>query len=121
MKKAYDKKQIMKKAWELYKGSKKLVACYRKSFGDYLRMAWAEAKQRAESIAKVVDGVGKNVKGCLVFVRKAMLAESGRPGWYLDGRTYPIRREIKAAGFYFDGEAKKWATEDIETVADFIA
>lgn len=117
----YSKKQIMKRAWNLYNTSKLWVASCRKTFGQCLHQAWEEAKAHAAAIAKVVTGAGRNINGCLVFVRKAVIAEAGRMGWYLDGKTYPIRKEIKRTGFCWDVEARGWYTEDIEVVAKFLA
>lgn len=117
----YSKKQIMKRAWNLYNKSKLWVASCHKTFGQCLHQAWEEAKTHAAAIAKVVTGAGRNVNGCIVFVRKAVIAEAGRMGWYLDGKTYPIRKEIKRAGFRWDVEARGWYTEDIEVVANFLA
>ena len=44
----YNKSEIMKRAWEIKRYQEKhLVEKYRESFGECLKRAWAEAKEKA--------------------------------------------------------------------------
>ena len=121
----YSMKNIMSRAWTLYRMSQKWIAECRKSFGECLRQAWAEAKSQiaaSENFDRaVVKGIVKIVSGCAITIRRAAIAECGRMGWYLEGKTYPIRKEIKMAGFEWDIEARAWFTLDRNVAINFMA
>lgn len=119
----YDKKNIMKKAWTLYNMSKKWVASCQKSFASCLRQAWAEAKKAAEQSAKLdklaACGGFAFVNLCKVFINPGR-DDCGRSCWYLSGSTYPVRKEIKRAGFEWNPEMRAWYTNDKAVVSSFI-
>lgn len=121
----YNMKNIMSRAWTLYRMFQKCVAKFQKSFGECLRQAWAETKSQVAASKNfdkdVANGIVKIISGCAVTIRRAAIAECGRMGWYLDGKTYPIRKEIKRAGFEWDIEARAWFTLDRNVAINFMA
>lgn len=48
----YNRSEIMKAAWTLYRMSKKWTEAYRMSFAECLRRAWAKAKDEVKSAAE---------------------------------------------------------------------
>lgn len=119
----YNKKNIMKKAWTLYNMSKKWVASCQKSFASCLRQAWAEAKKAAEQSAKLdklaACGGFAFVNLCKIFITPGR-DDCGNSCWYLSGSTYPVRKEIKRAGFEWNPEMRAWYTNDKAVVSSFI-
>ena len=114
----YNKSEIMKAAWNLYRKAQKWVNTLR--FAECLRRAWSDAKAAAEISAKLDTAeIAKSINGCIVYLRRSAIAMTGRMGWYLTGNTYPVRKQIKAAGFKWDIEARAWHTLDHEVAARF--
>lgn len=120
----YNKQQIMSRAWNLFKASKRWVAACQKTFAQCLRQAWAEAKAQVADNTELDrlcrTGAGRIINGCMVFIRKATIAMTGCAGYYLDGQTYYARKDIKAAGFRWDCEARQWFTDNKSTALNFL-
>lgn len=118
----YDKQQIMRRAWNLFKAAKRCVG--QKTFAQCLRQAWAEAKAAVADNAELDrlcrTGAGRIINGCMVFIRRATIAMTGCAGYYLDGQTYYARKDIKAAGFRWDCEARQWFTDSKATALNFL-
>lgn len=114
----YDKSKIMKNAWATYKHFQKFVNPL--SFSVCLSRAWAAEKKAIAKAAREVEAekairyeVGKRMSDAgAVFMKPAVIAEAGRMGWVLSGKTYAARKEIKAMGFRFDCEVRNWYTQD---------
>lgn len=114
----YDKSKIMKNAWATYKLFQRTDRPL--SFGVCLSRAWtaekrvvAKSAQKAEAEKAIRYEVGKRMSDAgAVFMKPAVIAEAGRMGWVLSGKTYAARKEIKAMGFRFDSEARNWYTQD---------
>lgn len=118
----YNKQQIMSRAWNLFKMAKRCVG--QKTFAQCLRQAWAEAKAAVADNAELDrlcrTGAGRIINGCMVFIRQATIAMTGCDGYYLDGQTYYARKDIKAAGFHWDCEARQWFTDSKTTALNFL-
>ena len=120
----YNKQQIMSRAWNLFKASKRWISACQKTFAQCLRQAWAEAKAQVADNTELDrlcrTGAGRIINGCMVFIRKATIAMTGCAGYYLDGQTYYARKDIKAAGFRWDCEARQWFTDNKSTALNFL-
>lgn len=108
--KKYNMSNIMTSAWTTYNKFKCCVCPL--SFAECLRRAWAAAKKAAVVTESINREIGKSINGFVVYMSKGVIAEAGRMGWVLSGKTYPVRKDIKAMGFKFDCEARNWYTED---------
>lgn len=119
--KKYNMSEIMKAAWNSFNSLKRFVNPNgsRITFAECLRRAWAAAKKTVAAAEAINHEIGKSVNGCIVYMRKAVIAEAGRMGWVLSGKTYPVRKDIKAMGFKFDCEARNWYTEDRNVAISF--
>lgn len=105
----YNKSEIMKAAWNLYKQAQKWVS--KLSFSVCLHRAWESAKNAIASAQKLAKGCTKMVNGVELSIHHAF-SLSGREGWVITGNTFYARKEIKRAGFTWDAEAKYWYTTD---------
>lgn len=119
----YNKSNIMKKAWTIYKGVKASVGVNR-TFGSCLKQAWGYAKEEAEKnerLKELEDGsyLERAISGVILRIRKEIVAGSGRVGYVVYGKSYPVKDKLKKAGFRFDWESKQWYTESIESASIF--
>ena len=115
----YNKSEIMKKAWELFRTFQRDVSPL--SFGECLSRAWHFAKAnvaRNDRLNRVIEN-GESVNGC--YVRKENAADMGRIGYIITGKTYNFRKELKRFGFRFDGETKCWFTFDRNDAIRFVS
>lgn len=121
----YNLSKIMKNAWTKYRQSQKWVC--KLSFGECLRRAWKDAKAEIAKGALIEKLNSRSYEACkvicggVVYMRRALVAEAGRIGWVLTGKTYPAKESIKAMGFKWDCEARGWYTQDIEVAVKFAA
>lgn len=121
----YNLSKIMKNAWAKYRQSLKWVC--KLSFAECLRRAWKDAKaENAKSdLIEKLNGrnyvASKLIYGCLVYMHQGLIAEAGRIGWVLTGKTYPVKEALKAMGFKWDCEARGWYTQDIQVAVKFAA
>lgn len=121
----YNLSKIMKNAWAKYRQSQKWVC--KLSFGECLRRAWKDAKAEIakasllEKLNRRNYVASKLIYGCLIYMQQGLVAEAGRIGWVLTGKTYPVKEAIKAMGFRWDCEARNWYTQDIQVAAKFAA
>lgn len=114
----YNLSKIMKDAWAIYRMAQKWVG--KLSFAECLRRAWTAAKDDMAKESKINGGtIEAKINGIYVFIRRSPIAMSGRMGWYVEGKTYPIRQALKKAGFRWDVEARKWYTLDASIVKVF--
>lgn len=112
----YNKSEIMKAAWNLYKTAQKWVS--KLSFSECLRRAWANAKKVAANSAKLLSNdCCKVVCGALLGIKHTIVADYTM-GWLVTGKTYAARKALKAAGFKWDSDCQHWYTTD-RKVAEF--
>lgn len=92
----YNKSEIMKAAWALYRKAQKWVSSL--SFSECLRRAWANAKQYARTFRGYVsiDGVDGKITVDVLFGR-------------VYGQTYGWRKTLKDFGAVWCSEDKQWA------------
>lgn len=123
--KKYNLSKIMATAWAKYRESKKWVD--KLSFAECLRRSWKDAKAEIEKpvqLEKITNRnfeIGRILYGCLVYMRRGLVAEAGQMGWILSGKTYPIKKVIKEMGFRWDCESRNWYTQDINGARIFAA
>ena len=121
----YNLSKIMKNAWAKYRQSQKWVD--KLSSGECLRRAWKDAKAEIakasllEKLNRRNYVASKLIYGCLIYMQQGLVAEAGRIGWVLTGKTYPVKEAIKAMGFRWDCEARNWYTQDIQVAVKFAA
>ena len=94
----YNKSEIMKAAWNLYKKSCSWVKQCRLSFSECLRRAWADAKRSARVFRGYVgiNGVDGKITVDVLFGR-------------VYGQTYGWRKTLKEFGAVWCSEDKQWA------------
>ena len=114
----YNKSEIMKKAWSLFKMSSKWVNSL--SFSECLRRAWKSAKASIVTARSLEHEICKIISGSRLYMRRAVVACAGVMGWVVFGKTYAARQDLKRMGFRFDGEAKAWYTEDADVAENFL-
>lgn len=112
----YNKSEIMKAAWNLYRTSQKWVSSL--SFSVCLHRAWEAAKAAIANAEKLANGYTRMIDGVELCVNAA-LSLSGIRGWVVSGNTYAVRKEIKRAGFSWDAENKYWYTTDRKVAEHF--
>ena len=106
----YNKSEIMKAAWTLYRTAQKWVN--KLSFGECLRRAWENAKRTLEATKKLMSNdCMKVINGVRVSLRRTVVADYAM-GWIVTGKTYAARKELKSAGFCWDPESSNWCTTD---------
>lgn len=121
--KKYNLSNIMKNAWNKYRQAQKWVS--KLSFSECLRRAWKDAKKALETAALIEKisqrrfEIGQIFYGSLLFMRRAVVAESGCFGWVISGKTYRVKGALKDMGFRWDCEARNWYTEDADVAAKF--
>lgn len=113
----YNKSEIMKAAWNLYKMAQKWVNSL--SFSECLRRAWANAKTAIVNSKKILsDDCCKMIRGCLLGIKYTIVGDYTM-GWLVTGKTYAARKELKAAGFVWDPYCKQWYTTDRKVAERF--
>lgn len=112
----YNKSEIMKAAWNLFKTSQKWVK--KLSFSVCLSRAWAAAKKAIVVARTLADRCTKIIDGVELSLQHA-ISLSGREGWVVTGNTFPVRKEIRRAGFVWDAENKYWYTTDRKIAEHF--
>lgn len=106
----YNKSEIMKAAWNLYRMFQKCVT--KLSFSECLRRAWANAKNENETTQKLMsNNCCKVICGNRLGLRRTVVADYTM-GWIVTGKTYAARKELKSAGFRWDPESSNWFTTD---------
>lgn len=106
----YNKSEIMKNAWNLFKMFQKWADPL--SFSECLRRAWNAAKKSIENIKKLMsNGCMKIINGSRLGLIRTVAADYAM-GWIVTGKTYAARKELKTAGFRWDPEFKNWFTTD---------
>lgn len=106
----YNKSEIMKNAWNLFKMFQKWADPL--SFSECLRRAWDNAKRTLEATKKLMsNGCMKVINGVRLGLRRTVAADYAM-GWIVTGKTYAAHKELKAAGFRWDPESKNWFTTD---------
>nr|DAH38247.1 MAG TPA: hypothetical protein [Caudoviricetes sp.] len=113
----YNKSEIMKAAWSLYKMAQKWVSSL--SFSECLHRAWANAKKAIINSKKILsDDCCKMIHGCLLGIKYTIVGDCTM-GWLVTGKTYAARKELKAAGFEWDPYCKQWYTTDRKVAERF--
>lgn len=97
--KKYNKSEIMKKAWEIFRlcNSPALKTCLPYTFSEALKYAWAEAKKAAEKAEKIAEAMKKKIVGfaqgeCFVDLTTGIIGGYG---------TYHNRGIFKKCGFHW--------------------
>ena len=114
----YNKSEIMKNAWNLFRDSKKWVVSI--SFSECLHRAWKKAKESVKTAETLQHEVCNVISGSRLYMRRSPIAEAGTMGWVIFGKTYAARRDLERMGFRFDGESKNWYTEDADVAESFL-
>lgn len=114
----YNKSEIMKKAWNLFRMSKKWTTPL--SFSECLCRAWERAKKAIAEAKALTKEQIKIINGARCYMHRGVIAEAGRMGWNVTGSTYYARKELKRMGFFFDAEARCWATQEQDVAARFM-
>ena len=114
----YNKSEIMKEAWRLFKGSKKLVKQYQRSFSWCLQSAWRKAKLNAKAEALINDAVVPSENGTMYIKYGAV--DDCTMGWNVFGKTFYNNRELRRLGFLWSSETKCWYTNSKETAKSFV-
>lgn len=107
--KKYNLSNIMKRAWTLYKGARKLSERFWIAMSEAMKKAWAEAKAMVKANAIIAQKYFNfNIRGCEVLIN---LGDG-----IVSGETYGCKETLKAYGLKFNGHEKYWegSTEDIE-------
>lgn len=113
----YNKSEIMKAAWSLYKMAQKGVSSL--SFSECLHRAWANAKKAIINSKKILsDDCCKMIHGCLLGIKYTIVGDCTM-GWLVTGKTYAARKELKAAGFKWAPYCKQWYTTDRKVAERF--
>lgn len=99
----YNRSEIMKSAWNLFKMFCKSIEKYRLSFSECLRRAWAEAKRtaRVEAIIKSNGGLFRMDIG----MARVLVNIGDR---IVSGNTYKCKETLKQYGLKFNGSEKYW-------------
>lgn len=107
--KKYNLSNIMKRAWSLYKGAKKLSERFWITFSKAMKKAWSEAKAMVKANAIIAQRYFNfNLSGCEVLIN---LGDG-----IVSGETYGCKETLKAYGLKFNGHEKYWegSVKDIE-------
>lgn len=107
--KKYNLSEIMKKAWKLFKGSRKLSERFWITMSEAMKKAWAEAKVAVKANAIIAQKYFNfNISGCEVLIN---LGDG-----IVSGETYKCKETLKAYGLKFNGHEKYWegSVKDIE-------
>ena len=100
--KKYNKSEIMKAAWNLYRTAQKWVD--KLSFSECLRRAWANAKKAA----RVFTGIVRNIQVAGTLMHP-VLVDVDMDRLTITGNTYPVRQMMRDLGLTWDKERKAWA------------
>lgn len=110
--KKYNRSEIMKKAWELYKMAQKWSAEYKLSFGECLRRSWADAKKVASTMELIKKQPG------LIRMEIGMANVIVNLGdCIVSGNTYKCKDVLKRYGLFFNGYEKHWEGSREEIIA----
>lgn len=108
----YNKSEILKAAWNLFKMSQKWAESFKLPFSVCLHRAWEAAKQDIENTKKVFSGdCMKIINGSRLNLVRSIV-DDRTMGWIVTGKTYPARKELKRAGFEWDPDCSNWFTTD---------
>lgn len=99
--KKFNRSEIMKNAWNLYKMSLKWTASL--DFGECLRRAWKKAKEAIRVFAGIVRNV--QVAGTLMY---PVLVDVDMNSLIVTGNTYKAREILKEFGLVWNCEIKAW-------------
>ena len=114
----YNKSEIMKDAWRLFKGQKTIVEKYRVSFSQCLKKAWNKAKENAKYESVINDAIVRSENGIMYI--KYGVVDDCTMGWNVFGKTFYNKWEIRRLGFRWSPETKCWYTTDKETAKSFV-
>lgn len=110
----YNKSEIFKNAWKLFKMSMKWIQ--KLSFGECLRRAWAEAKEKAAMTNKFKLG-----QITIMIDRNALCVNLYNRT--VQGNTYHVRKELKSFGLLWNPYERVWegTTEQLEKLCSIYA
>ena len=114
----YNKSEIMKEAWRLFRGNKSLAAKYRRGCSWCLKSAWRKAKIDAKAETLINDAVVPSENG-IMYIRYGVVDDCTM-GWNVFGKTFYNKREIRRLGFLWSPETKCWYTTDKKTAKSFV-
>lgn len=107
--KKYNLSAIMKRAWTLYKGAKKLSERFWITLSEAMKKAWSEAKAMVKANAIIAQRYFNfNIAGCKVLIN---LGDG-----IVSGETYGCKETLKSYDLKFNGHEKYWegSVKDIE-------
>ena len=110
----YNKSEIMKNAWNLFKGNKKVAEAYRLSFAECLHRAWEKAKYAVKVDNKLNGRVVVNDKYSPITMTKNF------EEWAVSGKTFAWKKILKDLGFSWDCENKTWYTNNKDVARSFV-
>lgn len=99
--KKYNKSEIMKGAWNLYRKTQKWVEKFRLSFSECLKRSWKAAKEAAkaaEIMAQKYFHIEINGSRVLINIGDGIVS----------GNTYRCKETLKQYGLKFNGTEKYW-------------
>ena len=99
--KKYNKSEIMKAAWNIYRMAQKWID--KLSFGECLKRAWAAAKKAA----RVFTGIVKNVQVAGTLCHP-VLVDVDMDNLTITGNTYPVRQMMRELGLDWNADKKAW-------------
>ena len=99
--KKYNKSEIMKAAWNMYRMAQKWVD--KLTFGEGLKRAWADAKKEARVFTGIVTHV--QVAGTLAH---PVLVNVDMDNLTITGNTYPVRQMMRELGMDWNADKKAW-------------
>ena len=110
----YNKSEIFKNAWKLFKMSMKWIQ--KLSFGECLRRAWAEAKEKVAMAKKIKLG-----QITIMIDRNALCVNLYNRT--VQGNTYHVRKELKSFGLLWNPYERVWegTTEQLEKLCSIYA
>ena len=97
----YNKSEIMKAAWNIYRMAQKWVD--KLTFGECLKRAWADAKKAA----RVFTGIVKNVQVAGTLAHP-VLVNVDMDNLTITGNTYPVRQMMRELGLDWNADKKAW-------------
>lgn len=112
----YNRSEIMKNAWTMYRTSQKWIS--KLTFSECLRRSWKQAKEDAKVNAMLDDCIIIKPEGKL-FCRRGIVADYTM-GWNITGITFLYRKELRSAGFKWDCESRCWYTTDRKVAENLV-